>query len=333
MNSSLLVRVKNDIVQRGLIVRGQTIVVGFSGGADSVFLVQVLQSLRDEGYLNLLVAHLNHEWRSTADNDMNYVIAYAQQYNIPCEVGHLSSVVNAIGSYRGSPEEFARRARRYFLKQVADRYGAHRIALAHHSDDQRENFFIRIARGSSVAGLAGMRWLDGYYIRPLLGTAKSDILDYLHTNNIAYCVDETNNDMRYLRNKIRHTILPACVATDKRFGHNLDQIIERIADVNDYIVIESKKQLVLMTVGVVDGDQIRKIDRAMFNKQHKVIKYQLLMELIIEAHAQCVPSQAFFEEIIRFLSSNRGGVHNVTPGLFVLKKKSFFVVTRSVIIS
>src|SRR5580704_10711033 len=166
----------NDfIAHHKLFSDGSTIVLGLSGGPDSIFLLHVLAALHNQKKITLIAAHLDHGWRATSAADAQFCMHEAQRLGIACIIGHLDEFKDTI-SWNGSQEELGRKTRRLFLQQVAERYNAHHIALAHHAQDQQETFFIRLIRGSSIAGLASMLPANGIYIRPLLATSKTDIL-------------------------------------------------------------------------------------------------------------------------------------------------------------
>src|SRR5204863_7696103 len=138
------------------------------------------------------------------------------------------SALTPTHKYNGSKEEFARSMRRQFLEKVAQEYNAQSIALGHHAQDQQETFFIRLIRGTSLTGLTCMRPHHGLYIRPLLQTNKSDILDWLKAHNIGYAIDSSNESDDYLRNRIRKNVLPTIAACDARWNSNFLTTINRL---------------------------------------------------------------------------------------------------------
>src|SRR5206468_2404664 len=163
--------------------------------------------------VKLVAAHVNHGWRPEADADARFCQDVAHTLGIGYEQAHLHELMGK--KFNGSHEEMARHARRSFFMHCAQNYQADRIALAHHADDQQETFFIRMLRGATLTGLASMRSRHDMYVRPLLHTYKEDMLAYLHAHSISYCHDATNADTRYLRNRIRHTVVPVLKACDE----------------------------------------------------------------------------------------------------------------------
>jgi len=126
-----------------------------------------------------------------------------------------------------SPEEAARLARYDFLTRVAKQNAFSRIATAHHRDDQAETVLMRVLTGSGLSGLKGIRARNGKFIRPLLGTSKAEILSYLKKRRQPFCTDQTNKDVRFLRNRIRHRLLPYL---EREFGAHVVRTLARLAE-------------------------------------------------------------------------------------------------------
>ena len=125
----------------------------------------------------------------------------------------------------GSQEDRGRRLRRTFLEKIAKEHSADAIALGHHQDDQQETFFLRLIRGASITGLAGMKPRHGLYIRPLLDCKKESILTYLRTEGLSFLHDSTNEDDSFLRNGIRLNVLPALRSCDGQIRYIAHQSI------------------------------------------------------------------------------------------------------------
>lgn len=209
---SLLAAVQAAIDRQHLFPDRGVVVVGVSGGPDSVCLLHALKSLcGPEGpYANIRVhvAHLDHRLRGEAGQaDAAFVADLAAQWGLPCTLGQ-EDVPALARKHHRSLEDAARRARYAFLRWVAAETGAARIAVAHHADDQVETLVMHWLRGSGLAGLAGMRALEGDVIRPLLHISRAAILRYCEEQQLAYREDASNQDRRFLRNRIRHDLLP-----------------------------------------------------------------------------------------------------------------------------
>jgi tRNA(Ile)-lysidine synthase len=210
--SSLLAAVHAAIEKQHLFPDRGVVVVGVSGGSDSVCLLYVLKNLcKPAGpyaHIGIHVAHLEHGLRGDAGRaDAAFVADLAVQWNLPCTLGQ-EDVPNLARMSHRSIEDAARQARYAFLRRVAATVGAERVAVAHQADDQVETLVMHWLRGSGLAGLAGMQPLEGDIIRPLLSVSRAEVLRYCEQQQLAYRVDASNQDRRFLRNRVRHDLLP-----------------------------------------------------------------------------------------------------------------------------
>jgi tRNA(Ile)-lysidine synthetase-like protein len=224
--NDLLKTVRNTIDHHGLLPRGGTVVVGVSGGPDSLCLLHVLRALASEYGVTLHVAHLNHQLRGTdADEDAAFVQRLAAEWGLPCAVA-ARDVTAYAERERLAVEEAARQMRYSFLAEVAQQVGSNTVAVAHHADDQAESVLMHVIRGSGIAGLRGMRpqldirdlrlgIVNTQYpipniqlVRPLLYVTRADIEAYCAANNLHPRFDVSNLDQTYFRNWLRHTVLP-----------------------------------------------------------------------------------------------------------------------------
>lgn len=204
-----------------------SIIIGLSGGPDSVFLLLLLKQLQDQKLIDLQAAHLNHGWRENADADVNFCRDLCHKLGISLTIEHAKNLAIDIKP-NGSKEEIGRKLRRHFFEQVRTQKKANFVMLAHHLQDQQETFFLRMLRGATLSGLCSMQPVAGIYLRPLLEVSKQEMLDYLHEQGIAYCIDETNQADDFLRNRIRKKVLPAMKACDERFDGNFMRLIEHL---------------------------------------------------------------------------------------------------------
>ena len=216
---SLVQSVRETIRRHGLAAAGETIVVGVSGGPDSLCLLHVMQRLAPELGFAPHVAHLNHSLRGAeSDADAAFVADTAHAWGLPCTVEHAD--VAGLAAQPGlSLEEAARNARYSFLSGLAEQLEAAAVAVGHNADDQAETVLMHFLRGSGLAGLRGMTpvtrvlTIDGApalvtLIRPLLFTPRADILAYCREHALQPRFDRTNEDTTYFRNRLRHDLLP-----------------------------------------------------------------------------------------------------------------------------
>ena len=194
--------------QKKLLMPGDIVVAGVSGGADSVCLLALLDELKEKLGLTLYVIHVHHGIRGAeADRDAAFVRELAGKKNLPfCLV---KKDVPAAAKELGMTEEEAGRRLRYeAMEEYAKKVGADKIALAHHRDDQAETVLFHLFRGSGPRGLRGMPVKRGPFIRPLLFVSRQEIEAYLAEKQLSYCEDSTNSSLKYSRNMLRRQILP-----------------------------------------------------------------------------------------------------------------------------
>lgn len=205
---NLVKKIQNSVFQNGLFSKNSKILVAVSGGPDSVCLLDILLKLKPKYSLELAVAHVNYGLRGPeSDKDEEFVRKLAEKNNL--EIFTLTPTLSLKRARGKMPSENKLRDTRYdFFEKSRAELNYDCIAVAHNLDDQVETFLMRLIRGSGLQGLSGMQFKNGKIIRPLLGTTRKDILDYLKLNNLKYRTDKTNLEPIYLRNKIRLKLIP-----------------------------------------------------------------------------------------------------------------------------
>ncbi len=213
--SDLAKQVLQQIRTRHLLPDGARVLVAVSGGPDSMALLHLLQRLAVSKSWNLTVAHFNHQLRGReSQQDEELVRDYSRQNRIHAVFGS-ADVAKLKAKCANSIEMVARGLRHEFLARVAIESDCETVATGHHSDDQVELFFIRLIRGAGTEGLSGMSWMSPSpanpgvrLIRPLLGTSRVEILDYIKKHRVDHHHDSSNQDTKMLRNRIRRSLLP-----------------------------------------------------------------------------------------------------------------------------
>lgn len=215
--------------EHSLFASGDTVIVAVSGGPDSVALLDILISLSDLR-LNLVVAHLNHSLRGAeSDEDERFVADLATSRSLPF-VSEKVDVRAASVREHFSLEDAGRRARYEFFDRVMERYGARSVALAHHADDQAETLLLRLLRGAGVTGLSAMSpCRDGRFVRPLLTLSRSEIEGYLHARGLRFRIDSSNADTAFLRNRIRHELIPHLARFNPEISRRLSVTADLLA--------------------------------------------------------------------------------------------------------
>ncbi|MFQ5521667.1 MAG: tRNA lysidine(34) synthetase TilS [Candidatus Methylomirabilia bacterium] len=205
-----LVRSVLDTIRRhGMLAGGETVLVGVSGGADSVALLHILRSLSRRLSLTLHLVHVNHSLRPEADADQAFVEDLAHRRGLPVSTERVEVL---LGGGR-SPEAAARAARYEAFQRVAARVGAARVALGHTADDQAETVLMRLLEGAGPRGLSGIPPVRAPFIRPLLEARRHQIVEELERVGVSWREDPSNQDPKFLRNRVRHDLLPFLTAS------------------------------------------------------------------------------------------------------------------------
>lgn len=207
---ALMLKIKRYIGANQLICPGDGVVVGLSGGPDSVFLLYALHTLQARLGFTLRAVHVHHGIRGAeADRDEAFSEKLCAKLAVPFQAVHVAAPEYA-AQHGLSLEEAARILRYEALETARQQMGTPSawIAVAHHLDDQAETVLHNLVRGAGLRGLAGMENRRNHVIRPLLSIKREDILKWLEQNNIPYVTDSTNADPHYTRNRIRSTVLP-----------------------------------------------------------------------------------------------------------------------------
>ena len=238
--AKLELRVLNFIRQYNLIPPGETIVVGVSGGADSVSLLHILAFQREQLGVRLHAAHLNHQLRGAeSEADAEYVSKLAESLSIPITIERQNTL--AYKAERNcSLEEAARELRYAFFSRVAREVGASRIAIGHTRDDQVETILMHLLRGTGMAGLRGLlphspmpyfeRGVEPknlFIVRPLLNTTRKETLGYCQKHQLNPRIDSSNLSLSFFRNRLRLHLLPLL----REYNPKVDEALLRLADI------------------------------------------------------------------------------------------------------
>lgn len=205
----MLAKVLQTIHKYNMLSHGERVLVGISGGPDSVALLHVLKQIEKDMGIEIYAAHVHHGIRGTvADQDAEFVAQLCQQWNVPLFVERVD--VPRLADEGGLTLEEAGRIVRYrFFDEVLQDIRGHKVALGHNRDDQAETILHRILRGTGMQGLQGIKPVrQNKFIRPLIEVSRAEIEEYCHQNGLEFRVDVTNRDVAYTRNRIRHELIP-----------------------------------------------------------------------------------------------------------------------------
>ena len=277
------------ILRHAMIKNGETVLVAVSGGADSLALLYGLHDLRLHLNCRLHVAHLNHCLRPDADADADFVQQHAAHLGLACtlqrtEVSHLVKV------WKLSVEAGARKARYQFYEEVSTQIGATKVALGHHQDDTAETVLMNLIRGSGSTGLKGIPPVRNFkFIRPLMGFTRQQIEAFLTSKGLVPRHDSTNTDIRYLRNRIRHALIPRL---ESDYNPNISVGLSRTADVlgaeSEYL--NTVAQEAFESCRVRDPDKVKALatstsvvlDRVKFQQFHIAVQRRVLRQSFFE---------------------------------------------------
>ncbi len=259
--------VRKNIYEKNLIEPGDNVLIGLSGGPDSVFLFYNLIKLKDTLSFNLYASHINHMYRGKdARHDEDFVRELCERYGIRLFVKrkHAGEYAKEL---KVTEEEAGRILRYSFFKENLNEIGNGKIAVAHNLNDQAETVLQRIIRGTGIDGLSAMSFKKGNIIRPMLNVHKSEIMNYLNENKYDYCVDETNLQDIYGRNKIRLNLIPYL---EKSFNPDIQETLFRMSEVmeRDKKIIEKYVELQFYDVFrersedrvILDANKLKNLD-------------------------------------------------------------------------
>ncbi|WP_051904514.1 tRNA lysidine(34) synthetase TilS [Hippea jasoniae] len=242
MKKAFLKRLNQFIDKFKLISCCERIGVAVSGGPDSVFLLNLLNAIKENYKIELAVLHFNHRLRKEAYAEANFVEDLANSLNIEFLAGSFD-----VGEFarlnKLSTEEAARKKRYEFFKEAKKKLKLDRIATGHTKDDLVETFFMNLLRGATIEGLTSLKPRYSIFIRPILTFSKNEIVEYLKQNNIKFVIDSSNFDTKYTRNRIRHELIEQL----KTFNPNLVDTI-----FNNYLVMLSQAKIIdeLTTINI-----------------------------------------------------------------------------------
>jgi len=239
------------------------------------------------------------------------------EHNVELEVLNAKNLNKSLKN-NGSKEDLGRQLRRQVFAMLHKKYNAAFVALAHHAQDQQETFFMRLFRGSSLSGLQCMKQINDIYLRPLLKTNKREILKYLDNNTIDYCNDETNQDTTFLRNAIRHKVIPSLHECDNRFDQKFATTLQHLQE-EEELLQTLTKEFFETIFSVNSNDNTRRGKLAIFCKMPEALQKRILMHWLIAEGVSFNPSNAFLHEILKFLHQPRGGQHHVASSWSIRK--------------
>ena len=333
-----------------MIQNGDKIVIGVSGGPDSITLLNILNEFKEKLNINIYVAHINHMIRKEADEETKYVHDFCKKINVEFYSKKIN-VKEEAKKLKIGTEEAGRNIRYDFFEEVAKKVGANKIATAHNSNDNAETVLMNIFRGSSVSGLKGIEPIrDGKFIRPLIETSRKRIEEYCAENKLNPRYDKTNKENIYTRNKVRNLLIPYI---QKEFNPNIIDGINRLSNIakeeeeflNSVVKKEYKKLLIMEKDNKNNLNENQEKDKngeeevkvilnlKEFNKLDNVIKSRLILYTISKVYGKVTGIEKIhIDDIVKLCNNNIGNKY-LTPKkgikIYIKKGKIFFLCSSS----
>lgn len=270
--------------------KNDTIIAGISGGQDSVFLLHHLQKLP----CKTIAAHIDHQLRKDSQKDAAFVKTISPNF-------HLKTVnVQKIAKKsKQGLEETGRKIRYQFFQQLAKKYKAKYILTAHQADENLETVILNFSRGAGLQGLSGMAELEENLLRPLLNISKSQITDYLKFNKIPFRSDESNKDIKFNRNFIRHAIIPKLKKLNPNIIATTAKNSQNLRELNEHLKLTVQKWLTQNRPRQLNAKTLRQQPRA------------LQKMILLEAYKKIVGNTNNLEtvhlnEVLKIIQNNVG---------------------------
>lgn len=242
----------NTVRDYNLIESGDVIVVGVSGGPDSITLLTCLNKYKEKFNYKIIVAHINHLIRKDSTEDEQFVENYCKKNNIPVFIKRAKVEEIAKKQKRGT-EETGRKIRYDFFNEVLEKNNANKIAIAHNMNDNAETMILNLIRGTGLQGLEGIRPRNNNIIRPLINCKREEIESYCKKNNLNPRIDSTNSENIYRRNIIRNKILPSLKEINPNIVETLSRTTKIIRENNTYI--KESSQEIFDKIAIVGNEE------------------------------------------------------------------------------
>lgn len=290
-----------------MLSRGATVIVAFSGGADSIALLSFLNKYKELLDINLIAAHVNHGIRGIeANSDEQFVKQYCQKIGVELKVLHVD--VPAVSKQtRESEEECGRRIRYEFFESID--YNA-LVATAHTKSDNAETVLFNLTRGTGLRGLCGIPAKRGNIIRPLIECSRSEIEKYCSLNELQYVTDSTNSDTEYSRNLIRHSVIPNLEKINPSLTESISRCVSSLKEDND--LISDLANMIRQKITLENG-----YDATTLKSEHPSIRKRIISDLVFE-NGNIHPEQKHIETIDNMLRDS--GQIQVAKDCFVRVK-------------
>ncbi len=312
----MLNRFEDTLITHHLIYRGEKIILGVSGGADSMALLDLFVRIKDKWELELFIVHINHGLRGKeAEADANLVKEYCAKKSIPFFLEMVDVTKEAIHRKK-SFEETGREVRYESFEKYRKKYNAHKIAVAHNQNDQAETMLMRFIRGSAIDGLAGMSiYTKPYIIRPLISFSRDDIEMYCQKHNITFATDATNYDVKYTRNRIRNVLIPEITTN---FNPNIIKALANKSDIfrNDADFINHQFEDIYKSAPIDTYHRGFCLSLDYFNELHPSMQSRFIRKIVdVEGSGLRDVSSGIVIEVLKLVNAGRHGAKKIISGI------------------
>ncbi len=322
-------KVIETIEKYNLIKSGDKIVLGVSGGPDSITMLDILKDLKETMNFEIYVVHVNHMIRGQdAINDQKYVENYCNKNNIEFYTKAID-VQEIAKSKKIGVEEAGRIARYEAFEEILKKTNSNKIATAHNKNDKVETIIMHILRGSGVSGLKGISPIrDNKFIKPLIECSREEIEKYCEINKLNPCIDKTNFENSYTRNKIRNIVIPYI---KEQFNPNIVETIERLSEVisseDEYISEITQKEYEKLLISKQENQIEIKLKE--FNILDNVIKSRLILLVVKNIFGSIQGIEKInIVDIIKLCKNNIGNkflMPNKNLKVMIKDKKIYFI--------
>ncbi|MFR0921542.1 MAG: tRNA lysidine(34) synthetase TilS [Clostridia bacterium] len=325
-------KVLNTINKYNLINDGDKVILGVSGGPDSIAMLNILNDIKNDKNLHMnfdiIVAHVNHMIREEAIDDQRFVENFCKKIGVSFYAKSID-VQKIANNKKIGTEEAGRNARYEFFDEILEKENANKIAIAHNKNDKIETIIMNMLRGSGITGLKGIEPIkNNKYIRPLIECERFEIEEYCAKNGIEPRIDRTNFENVYTRNKVRNIVIPFI---KQEFNPNIIQTMDRLSD-----LVKEEDEYLEKLVETKYNDYVEKEDKVQiimnlkdFNTEEKVIKSRLLLYTISRLLGTTKGIEKIhIEDIIKLCEKNIGNKY-LTPNknikILVKNQKIYFI--------
>ena len=312
--------------QKELFQQGDRVVVGLSGGADSVCLFLVLCDLAKEWELTLVPVHVNHNLRGAeADADQRFCEELCCQHNLLLRV--VSVEVEALAKeYGWTLEEAGRNARYRAFAETAEQCCCQKIAVAHHKNDQAETVLFQLFRGSRLKGLSGMEAKNGKLVRPLLAVERKEIEGFLEEKKQKFCIDRTNSCEDYTRNLIRHRMLPVAQSIQPKAVEHVAETAEYLGRVEELL---ARQTGAIYQQAVQQREAIVEISIPVLSNAEPLLAERVIYRALCAAAGRKKDISAkFVADCMALCSKQTGRKISLPDGMTVIKKYDMLQISR-----